>query len=57
MAAYEADPVLCEAMGPDLTRAYLALRNDELARWADTGNAWSVEEITDWELSEYLPYY
>ena len=57
VAAFEADSVLCEAMGADLTRTYLALRKDELARWDATGNAWSVEEITDWELAEYLPYY
>ena len=57
VAAYEADTVLCEAMGADLTRAYLALRKDELERWAATGNKWSVDEITDWELTEYLPFY
>ncbi len=57
VVAFEADSVLCEAMGADLTRAYLVLRRDEIARWEATGNAWSVEEVTDWELAEYLPYY
>lgn len=55
--AFEADSVLCEAMGPDLVRAFLAIRRDELRRWDESGNAWSVEEITDWELNEYLPFY
>lgn len=55
--AYEADALLGEAMGPDLTRAYLAIRRDEVARWQATGNDWSVEEVTAWELNEYLPYY
>ena len=57
ISAYEADTVLCEAMGPDLTRAYLAIRKDEVARWEATGNLFSVEDVTDWELTEYLPFY
>ncbi len=57
VAAYEADTVLCEAMGPDLTRAYLALRRDELARWEATGHEWDLDEVTAWELREYLPFY
>ena len=55
--AFESDTVLCEAMGPDLVRAYLAIRRDEVRRWAATDNEWSVETITDWELAEYLPYF
>ena len=46
IAAFEADTVLCEAMGADLTRAYLALRRDELARWEAQGHAWSLDEVT-----------
>jgi glutamine synthetase len=57
VAAYEADAVLCEAMGLDLTRAYLAIRKDELARWEATGNHFTVDDVTDWELTEYLPFY
>ena len=57
VVAYEADTVLCEAMGADLTRAYLAIRKDELARWDATGNEFSVENVTDWELNEYMPFY
>ena len=57
VAAYEADALLCEAMGNDLTRAYLAIRNDELARWDATGNTFTVDDVTDWELTEYLPFY
>ena len=55
--AFEADSVLCEAMGADLVRCFLAIRRDELARWEASGNEWSVESITPWELSEYLPFY
>ncbi|MEX1107198.1 MAG: hypothetical protein WEB78_13445 [Ilumatobacteraceae bacterium] len=55
--AFEADTVLCEAMGPDLVRCFLAIRRDEVARWEATGNEWSVEAVTDYELSRYLPYY
>ncbi len=55
--AFESDAVLCEAMGPDLVRAYLAIRRDEVRRWDETGHEWSMEEVTDWELSEYLPFF
>jgi len=55
--AFEADSVLCEALGADLVRCFLTLRRDELARYEATGAAWSVESITDWELNEYLPFY
>jgi glutamine synthetase len=57
LAAFEADSVLCEAMGPDLVRAYLAIRRDEVRRWEESGNEWSVESITDWELTQYLPFF
>ncbi len=55
--AYEADTVLCEAMGADLTRAYVAIRRDEVARWEAAGNEWSTDEVSAWELNEYLPFY
>lgn len=55
--AFEADTVLCEAMGADLVRCFLTIRRDELARWEASGHDWSVESITDWELNEYLPFY
>ena len=32
-------------------------RRDELARYDATGAEWSLESITDWELTEYLPFY
>ncbi len=57
VAAFEADALLCEAMGADLTRAYLTLRKDEIARWEATGNEFSADNVTDWELTEYLPFY
>ena len=44
-------------MGADLTRAYLTIRKDEIARWEATGNEFSADNITDWELKEYLPFY
>ena len=55
--AYEADSLLCEAMGADLTRCFLTIRRDEVARWQATGNEFSVEDVTAWELNEYLPFY
>ena len=55
--AYEADSVLCEAMGADVTRAYVAIRRDEVARWEAAGNEWSTDEVSAWELNEYLPFY
>jgi glutamine synthetase len=57
VTAFEADTGLCEALGPDLTRTYLALRRDELARWDAQGHAWDLDEVTPWELREYLPFY
>ncbi len=55
--ALEADSVLCEAMGADLVRAFLAIRRDELAKWSAAGNEWDLESIAPWELTSYLPYY
>jgi glutamine synthetase len=55
--AFEADTVLCEAMGADLVRCFTTIRRDEVARWEAAGHDWSVETITDWELAEFLPFY
>jgi glutamine synthetase len=55
--AFEADSVLCEAMGADLTRAFLAIRRDELAKWHQAGEPWDLESISAWELNRYLPFY
>jgi glutamine synthetase len=57
LRALDADPLLCEAVGSELTRAYSTIRHDEVARWEATGNEWSAEEVTAWELNEYLPFY
>jgi glutamine synthetase len=60
IAAYEADEVLRTAMGADLSRAYLALRQYELDSFHAAGNVWTEtagEELTDWELEHYLPFY
>ena len=48
--------MLCEAMGADLVRAFLAIRRDELAV-GGAGGEWSVDTISDWELDQYLPFY
>ena len=60
IAAYEADDVLREAMGADLSRAYLQLRKYELDLFHAAGNEWTDnagEVLTDWELEHYLPFY
>jgi glutamine synthetase len=55
--ALEADPAICEAMGGDLVRAFVAIRRDEVQRWEKAGIDWSVETISRWELREYLAFY
>lgn len=55
--AFEADTVLREAMGHDLSIAYLTLRRNELEAWEAEGLPWDPHEITDWELARYLPHY
>jgi glutamine synthetase len=57
LAALTADSALCEALGADLIRAYTTIRRDELARFEASGTGWSVEEISPWELAEFLPYH
>ena len=57
LAALEADTVLCEAMGPDLVKAFLTLRKDELAKWEAADGKWDVEVISAWELEQYLPFF
>jgi glutamine synthetase len=41
----KADTVLCEALGPELIKAFVALKEDELARFR--------KHVTDWEFGEY----
>ena len=41
----KADEVLCEAMGPELIQAFIALKEDELERFR--------KHVTDWEFREY----
>lgn len=55
--ALEADPAICDAMGADLVRAFVAIRRDDLARWEAAGEEWSVDSISPWELVQYLPFY
>jgi glutamine synthetase len=55
--ALEADTDLAASMGPDLVRAYLALKRYDVARRDASGDAWDPSTVTDWELREYLPYF
>ena len=57
LAALEADTVLCEAMGLDLVKAFVTIRNDELAKWKAADGTWDVRSISRWELEHYLPYF
>ena len=41
----KADKVLCDAMGPELIQAFVALKEDELERFR--------LHVTDWEFKEY----
>ena len=43
--ALKADQVICDALGPDLIRAFVAVKEDELARFS--------RHVTDWEFKEY----
>jgi glutamine synthetase len=53
----EADTVLCEALGPDLVKAFLTIRKDELAKWEAADGTWDAEAISAWELEQYLPFF
>ena len=57
LAALQADTVLCEAMGQDLVKAFVTIRNDELAKWQAADGKWDVRSISKWELEHYLPYF
>ena len=41
----KADKVICDAMGPELIKAFVALKEDELERFR--------RHVTDWEFKEY----
>jgi glutamine synthetase len=55
--ALEADAAFTEAIGADLTRVYVALRRNEVERWEKSGVGWNPDEISAWELNQYLPLY
>ncbi|MFV0309988.1 MAG: glutamine synthetase [Desertimonas sp.] len=57
VAAIEHDALLAEAMGPDLTGAYVALRRAEIAAFEDAGETWDPDAVSTWELERYLPFY
>lgn len=54
--ALEADTELTEAIGSELVSAYITLRRYDLAR-CDAAGDFDPEQVTDWELETYLPYY
>jgi glutamine synthetase len=41
----KADQMLCDAMGPEMIQAFVALKEDELERFR--------KHVTDWEFKEY----
>ena len=55
--AVEADKDLAEAMGHDLTTAYLTLRRHEVEQWTASGETWDPETVSAWELERYLKFY
>ena len=55
--ALVADTVLCEAMGADLVHAFVAIRRDEVAKFAASETPWDPESVSPWELQRYLPFY
>jgi len=55
--AIEADKDLAEAMGHELTTAYVTLRRHELEQWTASGETWDPETISTWELQRYLKFY
>jgi glutamine synthetase len=57
LSALEADGALTNAIGAEFVRVYLALRRNEVERWEKDGVKWNLDEISDWELSRYLPFY
>ncbi|MGQ0668199.1 MAG: glutamine synthetase family protein [Actinomycetota bacterium] len=57
LQALEADKDLCEALGSDLIQAFVMLKQAEWKRYADAVPDTSTTDVTDWELSYYLPYY
>lgn len=55
--ALAADSALTEAIGAEFVRVYLALRRNEVEHWEKAGVEWTLDEISEWELSRYLPFY
>ena len=45
LAELKADKVLCDAIGPELIQAFVALKENELDRFR--------KHVTDWEFNEY----
>jgi glutamine synthetase len=55
--AMNADARLVEALGPELVEAFTILKRGEWARYANAVEDTASNEVSDWELRYYLPYY
>jgi glutamine synthetase len=56
LTALESDVELVDAVGREAVAAYLALRRHDLAR-CEAAEPWDPDQVTDWELDMYLPFY
>jgi len=54
---FEEDKELCEALGPDLVTAHTILKRAEWERYVAAVQDPGTEDVTDWELSYYLPFF
>ena len=57
LEALNADARLVEALGPELVEAFTILKRGEWARYASAVEDTMSNEVSDWELRYYLPYY
>lgn len=57
LTALQADEELCAALNPDVIKAYVTIRQHEVDAFAESGNSWLPEEVTDWEIERFLPFY
>jgi glutamine synthetase len=58
VSAMEADTRLCEALGPELVRAFAMLKRAEWDRYTGgAGEDPASTEVTTWELAYYTPFF
>lgn len=53
----EADPSLCDALGTEVVTAFTMLKRAEWERYAKAVEDTGTTDVTDWELSYYLPFF